>query len=66
MKDILYYALMIFCLVLIFTCPIWQPVIECRAISWNTKKITKYSIITGCYIEVNSEFVPVENWRKVN
>lgn len=37
----------------------------CKQISEQTGRYTQYRVLSGCYIQVNDELIPVDNWREI-
>lgn len=37
--------------------------VDCDKLQSMSGKDTKYSLIGGCYVEVNGKFIPRDNWR---
>lgn len=35
----------------------------CSDITAETNRLTKFSVVSGCYVQINNEWVPASRWR---
>lgn len=67
MEAVLFWCVGIFAVVTLFggcafLCSLGDRY-TCSSIGRRTSKATSYSIVSGCFIEVDGQMVPLANWR---
>ena len=70
MKDGMITAILVISVLLLIvaipvSCGVGIDAFNCHSITRNTGKPTKYSPISGCYVQVGGEWVPLDAWRVV-